>query len=118
MLAADERWRALVPAIDELRGKTKLKEALARAARGAAADEGELRAAEAEYADAEAARDELLAEVPNPPHESVPDGAEEEDAVEVSRFGEPPRLAERREHTEIGRFDMERAAWPARGSAT
>ena len=70
----------------------------------------QLRAAEEEYAAAEAARDELLAQVPNPPHESVPDGAEEEDAVEISRSGEPPELAEAREHTEIGRFDMERAA--------
>jgi seryl-tRNA synthetase len=25
LLAADERWRALVPRIDELRGRTKLK---------------------------------------------------------------------------------------------
>jgi seryl-tRNA synthetase len=35
---------------------------------------------------------------------------QEEDAVELRRVGEPPRLAEPREHTEIGRFDMERAA--------
>jgi seryl-tRNA synthetase len=111
LLAADERWRALVPAIDELRGKTKLKgkpspEQLAELQQV----KEQLRAAEEEYAAAEAARDELLAQVPNPPHESVPDGAEEEDAVEISRSGEPPQLAEAREHTEIGRFDMERAA--------
>ena len=111
LLAADERWRALVPAIDELRGKTKLKgkpspEQLAELQQV----KEQLRAAEEEYAAAEAARDELLAQVPNPPHESVPDGAEEEDAVEISRSGEPPELAEAREHTEVGRFDMERAA--------
>jgi seryl-tRNA synthetase len=34
----------------------------------------------------------------------------EEDAVEVRSWGEPPELAEPREHTEIGRFDMDRAA--------
>ena len=111
LLAADERWRALVPRIDELRGRTKLKgkpspEQLAEL-QGV---KEELRAAEEELAAAEAARDELLAQVPNPPHESVPDGAEEEDAVEISRSGEPPRLEDAREHTEIGRFDMERAA--------
>ena len=111
LLAADERWRALVPKIDELRGKTKLKgkpspEQLAELQQV----KEELRAAEEEFAAAEAARDELLAQVPNPPHESVPDGGEEEDAVEISRSGEPPQLAEAREHTEIGRFDMERAA--------
>ena len=111
LLAADARWRALVPAIDELRGKTKLKgkpspEQLAELQQV----KEQLRAAEEEYAAAEAARDDLLAQVPNPPHESVPDGAEEEDAVEISRSGEPPELEQAREHTEIGRFDMERAA--------
>ena len=111
LLAADERWRALVPRIDELRGRTKLKgkpspEQLAEL-QGV---KEELRAAEEELATAEAERDELLAQVPNPPHESVPDGVEEEDAVEVSRSGEPPQLEDAREHTEIGRFDMERAA--------
>ncbi|HET8953207.1 MAG TPA: serine--tRNA ligase [Solirubrobacteraceae bacterium] len=111
LLAADERWRSLVPRLDELRGRTKLKgkpspEQLAELQQV----KEELRAAEAEYAEAEAARDELLAQVPNPPHDSVPDGADEEDAVEVSRSGEPPELAEPREHTDVGRFDMERAA--------
>ena len=111
LLAADERWRSLVPRLDELRGRTKLKgkpspEQLAELQQV----KEELRAAETEYAEAEAARDELLAQVPNPPHDSVPDGADEEDAVEVSRSGEPPELAEPREHTDIGRFDMERAA--------
>jgi seryl-tRNA synthetase len=111
VLEADERWRALVPRIDELRGRTKLKgkpspEQLAEMQQV----KEELRAAEEELAAAEAARDEALAKIPNPPHESSPDGAEEEDAVEVSRSGEPPSLAEAREHTEVGRFDMERAA--------
>jgi len=48
--------------------------------------------------------------VPNPPHESSPDGWSDEDAEELHRVGEPPNLAEAKEHTEIGRFDMERAA--------
>ncbi len=111
LLEADARWRALVPRIDELRGRTKLKgkptpeelEALQQV-------KDELRAAEEELATAETARDALLADVPNPPHESAPDGADEEDAVEVRRFGEPPALDNAREHLEIGRFDMERAA--------
>jgi seryl-tRNA synthetase len=111
VLEADERWRALVPKIDELRGRTKLKgkpspEQLAEMQQV----KEELRAAEEELAAAEAARDDALAKIPNPPHESSPDGTEEDDAVEVSRTGEPPALAEAREHTEIGRFDMERAA--------
>jgi len=111
LMAADERWRALVPKVDELRGRQKLDgkptpeqlEELRRV-------KEELRTAEEALAAAEAERDAALQTVPNPPHESVPDGLEEEDAVEIRRVGEPPRLAEPREHTEIGRFDMERAA--------
>ena len=72
VLEADERWRALVPKIDELRGKTKLKgkpspEQLAEMQQV----KEELRAAEEELAAAEAERDEALAQVPNPPHESA-----------------------------------------------
>src|SRR5262249_28852082 len=81
MLAADERWRALVPRVDELRGKQNIKgkptpeqlEELGRV-------KEELRAVEAELAAAEAGRDEALALVPNPPDPSAPDGDSEEDA--------------------------------------
>ena len=68
LLEADERWRALIPRVDELRGQTKLKgkpspeelEAL-RPVKAA------LKEAEDELARAEAARDAALALVPNPP---------------------------------------------------
>lgn len=111
LLAADERWRALVPRVDELRAATKLKgrptpEQLAEV-QGV---KDELKAAEAELAAAEAARDALALRVPNPPSEDVPDGSTEEDVLELRRVGEPPALDEPREHTEIGRFDMDRAA--------
>ena len=111
LLEADERWRSLIPRVDELRGKTKLKgkpspeelEALKPV-------KAELKEAEETLAEAEAERNASLALVPNPPHDSAPDGETEEDAVEVRRWGEPPALEAPREHTEIGRFDMERAA--------
>ena len=111
LLAADERWRALVPRVDDLRGATKLKgkptpqqlEELQRV-------KEELRAAEEELAAAETARETALALVPNPPHESSPDGDTEDDAVELRRFGEAPALAEVMEASEIGRFELERAA--------
>jgi seryl-tRNA synthetase len=111
LLAADKQWRNLIPRVDELRGKTKLKgkpteEQLAELQ----AVKRELTAAEEDLVIAQAALDKALSLVPNPPHESVPDGVDEEDAVEISRSGAPPQLAEAREHTEIGRFDMERAA--------
>ena len=111
VLAADERWRALVPSVDKLRSRTKLQgkptpdqlEELRRV-------KAELKAAEDALAAAEADREEALAIVPNPPHPSAPDGETEEDAEELRRSGEPPALAGAREHTEIGRFEMERAA--------
>ena len=111
LLAADESWRALVPRVDELRSKTKLQgkptpEQLAEL-QGVKAD---LKSADEALAAAEAERDALLLAVPNPPHDSAPDGDTEDDAIEISRYGDPPLLAEPKEHTELGRFEMERAA--------
>jgi len=109
LLAADQRWRELVPRVDELRGRLKLKgkptpeqlEELNRV-------KEDLRTVEAELTAAEAERDQLLEQVPNPPDPSVPDGDTEEDAEELRRVGEPAPAGP--EHTEIGRFEMERAA--------
>jgi seryl-tRNA synthetase len=110
-LAADERWRALVPRVDELRGATKLKgKPTPEQLEELRAVKAELQRAEQELAEAEAVREAALAELPNPPDDSAPDGFTDEDAVEIRRVGEPPQLAEPKEHTEIGRFDMERAA--------
>jgi seryl-tRNA synthetase len=86
------------------------RERLARLRRELADREEELRALEAELTSAEQEREGLSLRVPNVPHESVPDGATEEDAAVVRTVGEPPALDQPREHTEIGRFDMDRAA--------
>jgi seryl-tRNA synthetase len=109
LLAADERWRELLPRVEELRTRQKLKgkptpEQLDELGRV----KEELRTSEAELAAAEAERDELLAQVPNPPDPSAPDGSSDEDAEELRRVGEkgPPGP----EHTEVGRFEMDRAA--------
>ena len=111
LLAADERWRALVPRVDELRGRTKLKgKPTPEQLEVLQAIKAELKDVEAAVAAAEAEREAALAEVPNPPHDSAPDGDTEEDAEELRRWGTVPDLADAREHTEIGRFDMERAA--------
>jgi seryl-tRNA synthetase len=111
LLAADERWRALVPQVDELRAQQKSDgkptpeqiEALKQV-------KERLRALEEELAAAEATRDAAMTKVPNPPHESAADGLTEDEAVEIKRWGEPPKLEKPREHTEIGRFELERAA--------
>jgi seryl-tRNA synthetase len=111
MLAADERWRALVPKVDELRAKQNIKgkpspEQLAELGR----IKEELRALEEQLAAAEGERDRLALRVPNLPHESIPDGSTEDDVEELRRVGDPPKLENPKEHTEIGRFDLERAA--------
>jgi seryl-tRNA synthetase len=111
LLAADERWRALIPQVDELRARTNLKgkptpeqlEELKQV-------KDELRRLEEELASADAERNRLALLVPNPPHDSVPEGETEDDALEVRRLGDPPALSDAKEHTEIGRFDMDRAA--------
>jgi seryl-tRNA synthetase len=110
-LAADEQWRALVPRVDELRARTKLKgKPTPEQLEEMRTVKDELQDAELELKEAEARRDELLTQIPNPPDDSAPDGDTDEDAVEISRWGEPPAIADPKEHTEIGRFDMERAA--------
>src|SRR5919201_4672607 len=111
LLAADERWRALVPQVDELRAKQKtdgkptpeqieeLKQVKER-----------LRSLEEQLAIAEQERDAALANVPNPPDDSAADGMTEDDAIEVKRWGEPRAVDRPLEHTEVGDFELERAA--------
>ena len=111
LLQADERWRALVPRVDQLRARTKVRgKPTADQLEELQAVKAELRTAEDELAAAEAERDALALRVPNPPHADVPDGSTEEDAREVRRIGEPPSLTEPLDHLELGRFEMERAA--------
>jgi seryl-tRNA synthetase len=111
LVAADERWREAGTRRDEVRaeqkrlGKPSNPEQIEQARKLKA----DLQSLDDELAAAERERQEYWDRVPNPPHESVPEG-EEEDATEVRRVGEPPSLEEPKEHTEIGRFDMERAA--------
>ena len=116
LLAADERWRELETQASELRAQTKTKgkptpEQLEQLRELKA----ELQRVEAEHEEAEQSRKELLDRVPNPPDPSVPDGASEEDAVELRRVGEPPTFSfEPKDHLELsaphGWIDLERAA--------
>jgi seryl-tRNA synthetase len=110
LLEADAHWRELVPKVDELRGRQKLKgKPTPEQVEELKQVKEELRGVEKELTAAEARRDELLQEVPNPPHESVPDGETEEDAREERRVGEP-REHDAKEHLELGWFDVERGA--------
>jgi seryl-tRNA synthetase len=109
LLVADERWRALVPKVDELRAQQKLDgkptpEQLERL-RGL---KEELKELEGELAKAEAARDAALSRVPNLPADSAADGLTDDDAVEVRTWGSPK--PEGPEHLELAGYDMERGA--------
>ena len=54
-----------------------------------AALDSEQKDSEQQYAEIQNALDALLATVPNPPHESVPVGKDEDDNLEVRRWGTP-----------------------------
>jgi seryl-tRNA synthetase len=112
LLAADERWRELVPQVDELRSRQKLKgKPTPEQVEELKQVKADLQRLEGELAEAEGARDELLRVVPNPPHESVPDDAQDDAEGEIVRLvGELPDLAEPKEHLAIGRYEMERGA--------
>ncbi len=116
LLEVDERWRALGLQAEPLRSRTKLKgkpspeeqEELKQV-------KADLKRLEDELAQADAARNELLDRVPNPPDVSAPDGLAEEDAVEIRRVGEPPSFDfPVQDHVDLaqahGWIDLERGA--------
>ena len=111
LLELDALWRDLQARRDDLRaeqrrlGKPSSDEEIEQARELKAS----LQQLEVELEAAERERHEVWDRVPNPPHDSVPEGGED-DASEVRRVGDPPALDDPREHTEIGRFEMERAA--------
>lgn len=110
LLEADRTWLALVPRVDALRGRTKLKgKPTPEQLEELTAVKAELQALEAELAAAGAERDRLLDLVPNLPHLSAPDGGED-DFVVVREVGTIPTIDSPRDHTELGRFELERAA--------
>jgi len=112
LLEADARWRELVPQVDELRSRQKLKgKPTPEQVEELKGVKEELRRIEEALAAAESQRDELLQKVPNPAHESVPDEASGDAEGEVVReVGALPQLEEAKEHLELGRFEMERGA--------
>src|SRR2546423_11224470 len=93
LLEADARWRELVPRVDELRGQQKLQgKPTPEQLEELKARKAQLQELEAALAAAEAERDSALAKVPNLPDVSAADGMTEDDAVEITRWGEPPTL--------------------------
>jgi len=124
ILRLDERRRALQTQLDAMRNQKKTGskdlqklpagEKAARLAELAKLSE-EIKAMQAEHDEAETQVKALLLETPNLPHESVPDGAGDDNNVEVRTVGEPPSFDFAvRDHLEIGEslgvIDVERAS--------
>ena len=116
ILALDERRRAVLSELQE--GQARRNEA--SKAIGAAMGKGDTATAEALKAEVGALKeglplleeqeravstelDALLASIPNLPFDDVPDGADEKDNVEVTRWGDPRAFDfEPKDHSEIG----------------
>jgi seryl-tRNA synthetase len=125
LLEADELRRSLTARVEGLRAEQNRVSKAIGAAQGdekqklideVAKVSAELKELEPPLAEAEEELNRLLAETPNVPHESAPDGFTEEDAVEVKRdHDEPPAFDfEPRDHAELGAMlgvlDTERGA--------
>jgi len=122
----DKRRRAAISQKEQLQAKVNAQSAqigaLRKSGGDAAALQEEVRAWKTEMAvfegQAEAADQEfqeLLAGIPNLPHESVPVGKSDADNVEIRRWGTPPKFDfEPKAHWDLGKdlgiLDLERAA--------
>jgi seryl-tRNA synthetase len=114
LLTVDARWRELETRVTELRAQTRPKgKPSAEQLEQLRVVKDELRRAEEEHAACGRRRKELLDRVPNPPAEDTPDGASEDDAVEVDRWGDGASSVPL-DHLDLGVahgwIDVERAA--------
>ena len=126
LLRLDERRRALLPGLEQMRAeRNEASDAIGAAKREGRDAEAEIeamrelgdriKAAEAELAEVEPALEELAARLPNLPHADAPDGDSDEDAVTLRTVGEPPAFDfDIRDHLEIaeaaGLIEIEKAA--------
>lgn len=125
-LALDGRRRALLGEVESLKGQRNAASAeVAKLKRSGESAEhrmeelgnlsDRIKALDVETEEAKAKVEDWLMTVPNIPHESVPQGKDEKDNVEVHRFGQPPHFDfAPKEHWELGAalggLDFERAA--------
>ena len=122
----DRRRRAAIAESEQLKARRNAESTEIARLRSAGADTSErqqqmraigdrVKQLEQEVKAAEASFHELLAGIPNVPHESVPVGRSAEDNVEIRRVGEPPQFDfSPKAHwdlgPELGILDLERAA--------
>jgi seryl-tRNA synthetase len=126
LLENDRRWRSLRTEADTLRSKrNKLTEQIAQArrhgqdtsrlVRDAEQIPDQIKTLEKENEDLDSKIANTLKQLPNIMHESVPVGTDENDNVEVRKWGKPPEFNFKpKDHidlaTHLGLLDLERAA--------
>ncbi len=125
LLQTDQAWRGKLAEVERLKAERNEASEAIGALKRERKDASEaiermksvsarIKELDQEVADLEAKLDELIMEIPNVPHESVPDGAGDEDNVEVKRVGEPRAFGfEPKAHwdlgVDLGVIDFERA---------
>lgn len=124
VLELDENWRKLRHEIDDLKAaKNQVSKEISKADAAMrqnlmlqVKDLGDrISVLEPQLTQTEAELQSYLIYIPNPPHESVPDGVAEEDSVVVKTVGEPTRFEfPAKDHVELGSLtgwiDTDRAA--------
>lgn len=127
LLEIDEKWRALVQEVDELRSESNTKAKKIGALMGEGKKEEaqkiiahtsqlkqEIQELEKELETLKRERDELLLHIPNVPHESVPVGHSESDNEVFKTWGEADKDEWRKPHWELvekqGWIDFQRGA--------
>ena len=118
----EERRKALQVRADELRNERNTRSKAIGRAKAAGEDAApllaevtdlgdRLKAAELELAEVQTELEAALYDLPNLLHDSVPDGADESDNLELRRWGEPRSFDfEPKDHVDLGLLDFEAAA--------
>lgn len=101
-LEADEKWRALTTKFDETRSEQK-KLGEAKKVDEAKKLKEELKKIEAELAETEKVRTDILYKIPNLPFDDVPVGKDENENVVIRTWGEIPKFSFKpKDHMELG----------------
>nr|MDY5756218.1 serine--tRNA ligase [Eubacteriales bacterium] len=114
LLELDEKRRSLIVEVESLKAKRNEDSAKVPQLKKQGLDASELLAEmklvadkikelDAELSEIDAQLDDMLMKIPNIPHESVPDGADDKDNAEIRRYGKPTEFSfEPKAHWDIG----------------
>ncbi|MBQ7060326.1 MAG: serine--tRNA ligase, partial [Clostridia bacterium] len=114
VLALDEKRRGLIQKVEQLKAKRNEDSAKVPALKKQGEDvtgllaemkalADEIKGLDTELAGIDEKFDELLMKIPNIPHESVPDGADDRDNAEMRRWGSPTEFDfEPKAHWDLG----------------